>query len=204
MRGGGKIHPILRAVIPENTRLIANMHDRAGNLKSENVRSKVNQGQITCINCGTDIHHNVLLPDGTVLLCCMDYGMKHVLGSLLEQSYEEILHSAEAERVRKGMSDEQEDILCRSCVNACNLQEVFHEYAFYKRWNLKLAESERHRLKEAEDYKQWVENLLIQNQEIRDENERLLKRYDDRMKELYEYQDWVKNLQKQIEKLSEG
>jgi len=33
---------------------------------------------------------NVLLPDGSVVLCCMDYSLKHIIGNLLEQSYSDI------------------------------------------------------------------------------------------------------------------
>src|SRR5689334_8187640 len=34
--------------------------------------------------------HNTLLPDGDVLLCCMDCGRAHVLGNLLRQSWQEV------------------------------------------------------------------------------------------------------------------
>ncbi len=37
--------------------------------------------------------HNVLLPDGSVVLCCMDYSLKHKLGNLLEQDYYDIFAS---------------------------------------------------------------------------------------------------------------
>jgi hypothetical protein len=34
---------------------------------------------------------NVLLPNGDVVLCCMDYDLKHVIGNLLTQTYEEVM-----------------------------------------------------------------------------------------------------------------
>jgi hypothetical protein len=35
--------------------------------------------------CGcSNYDQNILLPNGTVLLCCMDYSMKHVLGNLMQ------------------------------------------------------------------------------------------------------------------------
>ena len=72
--------------------------------------------RISCSLCGDELNHNNLLPDGTVLLCDFDYGMQHVLGNLLEQTYEEILSGRELERIRKGMEgDSQQDILCRKC-----------------------------------------------------------------------------------------
>lgn len=73
-------------------------------------------GAIACSLCGQELNRNVLLPDGTVLLCCMDYGMKHILGNLREQSYDEIMNGGEMQRIKKCMNDElKDDILCRSC-----------------------------------------------------------------------------------------
>lgn len=66
--------------------------DRAGNLKGEELVSKrIETGKISCGVCGKALNKNELLPDGTLLLCCMDYGMKHVLGNLKEKTYEEII-----------------------------------------------------------------------------------------------------------------
>lgn len=97
--------------------ILTTMLDRAGNLQDENLYSKQTlHGKISCSLCGQKLNHNILLPDGTLLLCCMDYGMKHVLGNLKMQSYEEIMKGEEIERIRKGISgDETEDILCRNC-----------------------------------------------------------------------------------------
>lgn len=94
--------------------------DRAGNLEGENlVRKRIESGKITCGICGNSLNKNELLPDGTLLLCCMDYGMKHVLGNLKNQTYEEILNGREMQKVRAGMeSDFEKDILCRSCSSA--------------------------------------------------------------------------------------
>jgi hypothetical protein len=46
--------------------------------------------QMTC-NCIEDLYHNVVLPNGDVSLCCMDYGLKHILGNIYEQEYEDII-----------------------------------------------------------------------------------------------------------------
>lgn len=74
--------------------------------------------RITCSRAGRSIDRNVLLPDGRVLLCCMDYGMRHVLGSLWESSYHQLLRGAEARRVRAAMDDESLPVLCRHCTVA--------------------------------------------------------------------------------------
>ena len=60
--------------------------------------------------------HNVLLPDGTVLMCCMDYGMTGVFGNLFEQSYDEVINSEAARAMRRTL-DVGESI-CRHCANA--------------------------------------------------------------------------------------
>lgn len=97
--------------------ILTALHDRAGNLNDENLLNKTTpNGKLTCSLCGSMLNHNNLLPDGTVLLCDFDYGMQHVLGNLLEQTYEEILSGTEWKRVHKGMlGDVGQDILCRKC-----------------------------------------------------------------------------------------
>ena len=91
--------------------------DRAGNLKGEELVSKrIETGKISCGVCGKALNKNELLPDGTLLLCCMDYGMKHVLGNLKEKTYEEIIGGVEVAKIREGMTfDFRMDILCRAC-----------------------------------------------------------------------------------------
>jgi len=91
--------------------------DRAGNLEGKDLVSKqIETGKISCGVCGKALNKNELLPDGTLLLCCMDYGMKHPLGNLKEQSYDEIMNATEIKKIREGMeSDFTKNILCRSC-----------------------------------------------------------------------------------------
>ena len=61
------------------------MVDREGNLDLPWVQKRhLNNAICTCPE------QHVLLPDGTVILCCMDYGMKHVLGNLLEMDYKDL------------------------------------------------------------------------------------------------------------------
>jgi hypothetical protein len=93
------------------------LHDRAGNLGSSSLIHKENKfGRLSCTQCGQEYNRNILLPDGTVVLCCMDYGLKHVLGNLTEQTYEEIIQGEEMALIKQGiMGDEGIDILCRRC-----------------------------------------------------------------------------------------
>ena len=81
------------------------MWSRAGNLihesilKPELLNLKDNyksiyhgKGEMTC-NCEERLYHNVLLPNGDVSLCCMDYGLDHILGNLLQQEYDQVVPS---------------------------------------------------------------------------------------------------------------
>lgn len=63
--------------------------------------------------------HNVVLPDGSVVLCCMDYSMEHRLGNLLRDSYWDLFRSQELAELRvKNMHFGENDSLCRKCSRA--------------------------------------------------------------------------------------
>ena len=88
-------------------------HTRAGNRKlADGALPRRKRGHIGCRRL---TRQNVLLPNGDVTLCCMDYGLQHVLGNLLSDDYDALLRSDELLRVRKGLKDESEEILCRYC-----------------------------------------------------------------------------------------
>lgn len=97
----GPPHESVRHLFPNP--IIGEMWSRAGNLLGEamlkpsliNLKDSfkaVYHGEkaMTC-NCPEKVYHNVLLPNGDVSLCCMDYGLEHILGNLYTQSYEEVL-----------------------------------------------------------------------------------------------------------------
>lgn len=67
------------------------------------------------IGCALNLRGNMLLPNGDVILCCVDYGMKHVLGNLLTSDYDSLFRGEEFLRIKRGLRDESEDILCRYC-----------------------------------------------------------------------------------------
>jgi hypothetical protein len=68
-----------------NTTLVddSNKVSRGGNLWE----TKEHKG--VCIN-SPEYRQNVVLPNGDVYLCCMDYGLKHKMGNLLEQSFDDL------------------------------------------------------------------------------------------------------------------
>jgi organic radical activating enzyme len=68
------------------------------------------------LRCTKDrLFQNVLLPDGTVVLCCMDWTGKHVLGNLLTQSYEEITSGEEMKHVLRSLENGRSGTLCWTC-----------------------------------------------------------------------------------------
>lgn len=104
-------------------------HDRAGSLPDEQIAKQVkdqpikfgpqHSKPITCSKTES-FNQNVMLPNGDVALCCMDYANKHVIGNLLENSYEELFTGPEmtkilVENARPCFSNES---LCRTCTDA--------------------------------------------------------------------------------------
>lgn len=107
----GRVWPYLK-----NRQLITFMHDRAGNVEARPHITISPDGRLWCITSGWNMNHNVLLPDGTVIMCCMDYGMTGVFGNLFEQSYEEVLNSKAAQEMRSTLAGGES--ICRHCSNA--------------------------------------------------------------------------------------
>jgi hypothetical protein len=101
------------------------MMSRAGNLegKKDIVSPSRLKGPIICRSCGDLLNHNVLLPNGDVLVCCMDYGMQHVLGNLISSDYASLFNSTEYQKLKSGLEDDSINILCRYCENASTLGE---------------------------------------------------------------------------------
>lgn len=86
---------------------------RAGNIKTLAITRKT--GPLECSACGPKIDHNVLLPNGEVLLCCCDYGQTHVIGNLLTMNYDDLFLSPEYLRVMDALKDDTKEINCRYC-----------------------------------------------------------------------------------------
>ena len=79
----GALHPAVRADRGGLRIPPVRLHDRPGGQPGEcGDGAHRPPRRITCERAGDRLNRNVLLPDGTVLLCCMDYNMDHVLGNL--------------------------------------------------------------------------------------------------------------------------
>lgn len=86
---------------------------RGGNVEFEGVNNPKRRQKI--IGCLRNLRQNVLLPNGDVIICCMDYGMKHILGNLLVSDYSVLFDSEEFLRVKRGLKCGSADILCKHC-----------------------------------------------------------------------------------------
>lgn len=106
-------------MLGNDIRLYVVLNDRAGNLSDSCLYGKKGlKGKLRC-ELSKDINHNVLLPDGRVVLCSNDWGLKHVMGNLLYETYEQILNGEEAQKIRNAMNDKNDvNVLCRNCFQA--------------------------------------------------------------------------------------
>ena len=100
-------------------------HDRAGSLNKEQVKEQpivFITEHTKPITCGkTELYNqHVLLPNGDVVLCCMDYDNKHILGNLITQTYEDLFTGAEMQRILTENAKPcfSSASLCKSCTDA--------------------------------------------------------------------------------------
>lgn len=144
----GELHPAIPKEIAEKVNCDKVVMLRAGNvLKNEKISDNLNFHP----NCGrvigadkkvicnrrlrykeqdrkaTHAEATILLPDGSVILCCQDWGLEHTLGNLYEQDYESVMYGEVMQEIEKSMFCENDkDILCRRCEYALEYDE--------KRW----------------------------------------------------------------------
>lgn len=116
----GEVDDRVRDLIPTDIVPQMWMQDRAGNLDSDDLHVlhyKVS-APMRCKFCHNRLDCNILLPNGDLVMCCMDYSMKHIFGNLFEDSYEVVLNSVQADKVRHALIDGSQETLCNSCVFA--------------------------------------------------------------------------------------
>ena len=77
---------------------------RAGTVKDEPIK----KGKFFC---GT-FSNNVVLPNGDVYICCMDYGLKHCIGNLYKTNF----MSLDRQKLIDMSDMEDSDIICRKCL----------------------------------------------------------------------------------------
>lgn len=84
--------------------------------------------QSTPIVCASTpfFDHNGMLPNGDVVLCCMDYSTKNIIGNLLTQDYYTMFAGPTMQQVRaKSMQYGYDpDFICKNCENATCLSRT--------------------------------------------------------------------------------
>ena len=98
----GEVHEDVEHIYPDETVNKYEMWHRAGNLLGEaqmkpevlevydRFKSIYHESDKTC-GCVEGLWHNILLPNGAVSLCCMDYNLEEILGNLYTQEYDDIM-----------------------------------------------------------------------------------------------------------------
>lgn len=120
-------HPAILPLTTGKLKIYTELSDRAGILDSEESQEIAHFNKTGPIWCdrAEALNHNVLLPDGTVVLCCNDFGLRHVLGNLLTDNYEEIMKSKVMRKVKCALrTDNHIPVICRKCIYA---KELLHE-----------------------------------------------------------------------------
>lgn len=118
----GTVHEAVRHAFPQAPTY--SMWSRAGNLIGERLlKPELNEQDFLYVNhgdkhmtCGCDerLYHNIMLPNGDVSLCCMDYGLEEITGNLFEQDYNDVIPNPY--EVFK---------LCNQCENAIDVNSRF-------------------------------------------------------------------------------
>ncbi len=97
-----------------------NMTNRSGNLSCSELAVIENfEGALTCRL--SNHNHNVLLPNGDVVLCSMDFGLKHTLGNLLCDDYYTLMSSPTMSFIKTATKNAASNLLCRTCSEAVRI-----------------------------------------------------------------------------------
>ncbi|AMA60039.1 radical SAM/SPASM domain-containing protein [Bradyrhizobium sp. CCGE-LA001] len=108
----GEIHPDLVEIVPYKA-LIRSRPLRGGvNPEIVGTRQPI-AGALTCPD--ERQHRNVLLPNGDVTLCCMDFERRHVLGNLLRDSYTDLFEGPAFCEIAERMNGKDGFLACRMC-----------------------------------------------------------------------------------------
>lgn len=110
-------HPKVLDIIGGHIRVSAELYDRAGNVEDNSDLKGVDyiSGVIECV-LSEKMNRTILLPDGTVVLCCNDYGLEHPLGNLLSESYGNIMDGKAMKGIKEACRNESLPLLCRKCI----------------------------------------------------------------------------------------
>lgn len=122
----GLVHPDLQPMVGRLANWVG--HTRADSLDVNQIQNQAlsvtprNDFALTCRS--TPFYdRNVLLPNGDVVLCCMDYNLKHVIGNLLTQTYDEIMQGEKLAEIIK-WNEEPNFTKCSICKSCDNVRAI--------------------------------------------------------------------------------
>ena len=126
MDGSGLVHELLQSKVGRLGGWRG--HTRADSLDVNQIQNQpisitpMNTFPLTCASTPF-FDRNVLLPNGDVVLCCMDYNLKHIIGNLLIQKYDDIMNGEKlAEIIKWNEADGfNKCSICKSCENVRQL-----------------------------------------------------------------------------------
>ena len=122
MSPNGRVHPAIADLVPRGLgHFMAT--SRAGTVDEDRAARVRHRYPVACRST-PNYDRNVVLPNGDVVLCCMDYGLRHPLGNLLAAPYSSLFVSDEMRRLlRTNQLDGFDDAtICKSCSNAMRAQ----------------------------------------------------------------------------------
>ncbi len=122
----GFVHPEIKPILKDKQVEDWIFYDRCGNLDISDVPETVKKKD--AIRCDRGLGYPVILPNADVVLCSMDFGLKHVLGNILESDYDSILKDQEYTRVKDGLKKMDSDIICRYCYFGVPDQNMLEKY----------------------------------------------------------------------------
>lgn len=126
MDKSGIVHPDLQPIVGQLAGWVG--HTRADSLNVEQIAGQpisVTPHNIFSLTCASTPFYdrNVLLPNGDVVLCCMDYDLKHVIGNLLTQTYEEVMQGKPLQDLI-AINETPEYSKCSICKACENVREI--------------------------------------------------------------------------------
>ena len=137
MDKSGSIHPQLRGLV--STLQSWAGHTRAGTLDTTEIGTQPVEAtprHASPVTCGfTPFYdHNVLLPNGDVVICCMDYSLKHKIGNLIDGDYFSLFGSSgmgelHVENTKPGFSERS---ICKSCSRAVRYNLASEQRQFWR------------------------------------------------------------------------
>jgi len=126
MSGSGNFHSELESLVPKPA-VPFRGHSRAGTLTDREIEPPPTPQNSFPLSCRSTPFYdrNVLLPNGDVYLCCMDYNLQHKLGNLHENSYLDLFRSETLRElvVVNQRPDFSKCSLCKSCDNVLSETE---------------------------------------------------------------------------------